>query len=117
MSRKLVGFLAVIVVLGVLALCTTLAIGFFGSYGKGAVPSKVLLEADLEQSLEEYVPSTSLSRAFGTPPPTTRDVVEALDRAAKDDRVVGLVARVGAAPLFLTRSGADVRMRRLATGL
>lgn len=103
MSRRLVGFLAVIVVLGVLALCTTLAIGFFGSYGKGSVPSKVLLEADLEQSIEEYVPSSSITRAFGTPAMTTRDVVDALDRAAKDDRVAGLVARVGAVPMGLAQ--------------
>ena len=103
MSKKLVGFLAIIVVLGVLALCTTLAIGFFGSYGRGSVPSKILLEADFEQSIEEYVPNTSVTRAFGTPPPTTRDIVDALDRGAKDDRVVGLVARIGAAPMGLAQ--------------
>src|SRR5512135_1026397 len=103
MSKKLLGFLLVVVVLGVLALCTTVAIGFFSAYGKRSVPRKVLLEADFEQSIEEYVPETSIPQALGEAPTTTRDVIDALDRAAKDDRVAGLVARIGEAPMGLAQ--------------
>jgi len=103
MNKKLVGFLAIIAALGFLGLCAVVAMSFFGSYGKGSVPRKIVLEADFEQSLEEYVADEPIAKAFGAEQPTTRDIVDALDRAAKDDRVFGLVARVGAAPMGLAQ--------------
>jgi protease-4 len=85
------------------ALGITFAIGFMSGGTLGSVPSRVLLEADFEQPLEEWMPDDPVSRAFGGEMPTTRDVVDALDRAAKDERVAGLVARVGSASMGLAQ--------------
>jgi protease-4 len=60
------------------------------------VPKKVILEVDLEKPLVEYVPQNPLALAMMRGTLTVRDVVEALERASEDDRVVGLVARIGA---------------------
>ena len=102
-NKRLVGFLAIIAALGFLGLCAVVLLSFFGGVGTGSVPGKILLEADFERTIEEYVAEEPLSKAFGGEEQTTRDVVDALDRAAKDDRVVGLVARVGAAPMGLAQ--------------
>lgn len=103
MSRKLVGFLAIVAALGLIALGITFAIGFMSGGTLATVPSRVLLEADFERPVEEWMPDDPVSRAFGGEMPTTRDVVDALDRAAKDTRVAGIVARVGAAPIGLAQ--------------
>jgi protease-4 len=57
--------------------------------------SPLLLELDLARGLLEAQPASPAEalRSFGRA--TTRDVVHALERAAEDDRVVGLVAHVG----------------------
>jgi len=102
-NKRLVGFLAIIAALGFLGLCAVVMLSYFGGFGTGSVPGKILLEADFERTIEEYVAEEPLSKAFGGEELTTRDVVDALDRAAKDDRVVGLVARVGAAPMGLAQ--------------
>jgi protease IV len=68
---------------------------------KKSVPAKVILEADFEKHLVEYVPDDPLARIVSGKVPTVLGVVEALERASKDKRVVGLVARVGEAGLSL----------------
>jgi protease-4 len=103
MNKRLLAFLAILAALGFLALCAVVAFPFVGGYAKGGVPGKILLEADFERSIEEYMPDEPITKAFGGEEPTTRDVIDALDRAAKDDRVCGLVARVGAAPMGLAQ--------------
>jgi protease IV len=66
------------------------------SFGRGeSVPSRLILELDLEQDLAEYVPQDPVAQAIYGRQPTVRDVVDALHRAADDDRVLGLFARVG----------------------
>ena len=67
------------------------------------VPSKVILEADFETHLVEYVPDDPVARIVSGRAPTTLGVVEALERASTDKRVVGLVARVGEAGLSLAQ--------------
>jgi protease-4 len=102
-KKKLLGFLAIVAALGFLALCAVVAISFFGSYAKGPLPAKILLEADFERPIEEYVADQPFAKAFGGEVPTIRDVVDALDRGAKDDRVTGLVARLGAVPMGMAQ--------------
>jgi protease IV len=66
------------------------------------VPGRTILELDLERDLAEYVPDDPVAQAIlglREARPTVRDVVEALHRAADDDRVLGLVARVGSGDL------------------
>ncbi len=66
-----------------------------------SVPDQVILEMDFEKPLVEYVPQDSVAQALMRKATTVRDVVEALERASEDKRVLGLVARVGAAPMGL----------------
>jgi protease-4 len=69
---------------------------------KKPVPSKVILEADFENHLVEYVPDDPVARIVsGKAPTTILNVVEALERASTDKRVAGLIARVGEAGLSL----------------
>src|SRR6266850_2371785 len=103
MNKRLLAFLAILGALGFLALCTVVAISFFGTYSKGRLSGKILLEADFEKPVEEYMSDQPITRAFGGDEPTTRDVIDALDRAAGDDRVVGFVARLGAVPMGLAQ--------------
>jgi protease IV len=67
--------------------------------GRESVPSRLILELDLEQDLAEYVPQDPVAQALYGRQPTVRDVVDALHRAADDDRVLGLFARVGSGDL------------------
>jgi protease-4 len=103
MNKRLLAFLAILGALGFLGLCAFVAISFFGAYPKGSLSSKILLEADFERSIEEYMPDQPITKAFGGDEPTTRDVIDAIDRAASDARVTGLIARVGAAPMGLAQ--------------
>ena len=67
------------------------------------VPERVVIELDLQKEIVEYVPQDPFAQALElTEGPTIlRDVVEALERARQDPRVVGLVATAGAAPMGL----------------
>lgn len=67
--------------------------------GRETVPRTAILELDLEQGLVEYIPDDPVAQALHGRQTSVRDVVEALQRAAEDDRVVALVARVGAGDL------------------
>lgn len=72
--------------------------------GKEGVPDKTILEADFERGIVEYVPpGDPVSQILSEKMPTTLDLVEALVRAAEDERVVGLVARVGNPPMGLAQ--------------
>ena len=103
MNKKLLALLAILGAAGFLALCAAVAMAFIGPYAKGTLPGKILLEANFERQIEEYMPDQPIARAFGGDDPTTHDVVDALDRAAGDERVTGLVARLGAAPMGMAQ--------------
>jgi protease-4 len=68
---------------------------------KRSIPSKVILEVDLENRLVEYVPDDPVARIVSGRTPTILNLIEALQRAAADNRVVGLIAHVGEAGLPL----------------
>ncbi|MCE2487394.1 MAG: S49 family peptidase, partial [Desulfurellaceae bacterium] len=67
------------------------------------VPDRVVLELDLSQGLVEYLPTNSVTALMFGQTRTTRDVVDALERAAQDERVVGLLARITPAGLGLAQ--------------
>jgi protease-4 len=67
------------------------------------VAEHTVLEIDFQQPLVEYVPNDPLASVIQGRMLQVHDVLEALDRAAKDDRVVALVARVGGGPMGLAR--------------
>jgi protease-4 len=100
MSKVIVRFLAVLGALWLIGLVITL-FAVMGS--KGKVPSKTILEADFEQPISEYVPETPGAKLMLSERHTVRDVVDAIDRGASDDRVLGMVARIGAGPMGIAQ--------------
>ncbi|MGF1611248.1 MAG: S49 family peptidase [Kiloniellales bacterium] len=76
------------------------------------VPKRAVLTLDLTQGVIETRPDNPLARASLRDVVVLRDTVEALDAAAGDARVVGLVARVGRGGLGL----ADIQELRDAVG-
>ncbi len=100
MSKLIVRFLAI---LGALWLIGLVIVLIFVIGSKGKVPSRTILEANLEQPLAEDIPETPSAKLMLTDRHTLRDVVDAIDRGAGDDRVVGMVANIGAAPMGLAQ--------------
>ena len=94
MSKLIVRFLAILGALSLIGMVivTVAVIGV-----KGKVPSKTILEANFEQTFLEDVPNTPSAQLMLSDRQTLRDVVDAIDRGASDDRVVGMIARIGAA--------------------
>ena len=70
-------------------------LGLLTACGGPGVPEKTILELDLASGLIEYVPQNTLARATLGGVPTVRATALALERAAEDERVVALIARVG----------------------
>lgn len=90
-------------ILGAIYLLTILLTVVLLSGRNGKVPSTTILEANFEQSLVEDVPETPTAKLTLTDRTTVRDVVDAIDRASGDDRVKGMVARVGAVQMGMAQ--------------
>jgi protease IV len=101
MFRSIVRFLAILGALGLIGLAIVL-VAVIGV--KGQVPSKTILEADFEHSLLEDAPDTPAAQLMMTHKQTLRDVVDAIDRGAADDRVVGMIAKIGAASMGMAQT-------------
>ncbi|MDP6037654.1 MAG: hypothetical protein QGG64_03820, partial [Candidatus Latescibacteria bacterium] len=67
--------------------------------GEDPVPDRVILEVNLEQRVVEYVPEDPVAKLMADDALELRNLVGALERAASDGRVVGLLARGGSAPM------------------
>jgi protease IV len=90
--------------LGTLMLLLLILVTVSLVFGRGErVPGRVVLELDLDQGLVEYVPDDPIAAALSRDQLSVRDVVEALHRAASDDRVVALVGRVGGGGMGLAQ--------------
>lgn len=63
--------------------------------GKGDIPERTFLEVNLGQQVIEYVPEDPVASIFLEDKMKMVDVIGALEAAADDDRVVGLVAKMG----------------------
>jgi protease IV len=100
MSKVIVRFLAILGALWLIAM-VIMIVAVIGS--KGRVPSKTILEANFEQGLPEDIPESPTAKVLMSERATVRDVVDAIDRGADDERVVGLVAKIGAAPLGMAK--------------
>ncbi len=92
MRKRLSHFFAVI---GFIVVAYAIVVLVVVLVSKGHVPKKTVVELDLEQPVIEAVPDDPLAQAMTRDSAKLRDIVDALDRAAKDDRVVGIVAKVG----------------------
>ena len=67
------------------------------------IPDATVLTLNLEQPILEHPPPASLSTVALPSHHTTRDVVDALRRAATDDRIVAVAARVGGVGMGLAQ--------------
>jgi protease-4 len=99
MKSFFVRLLAMIGGLVVLAVVVVALVAIGIRLAKAGVPSKTLLEVNLETELLEYVPDDPLAQVMLKDKPTVRGTVEALEKASRDPKVAGLVATLGAAPL------------------
>jgi protease-4 len=97
MGKFLVRLFAVIGVVAVLVLAGVIALGsmVLDRLGAPDVPDRFVLELDLRQGAPDGPPPGPLARRLTGAPATLGEVVRALDRAAEDDRVVGVAARFG----------------------
>jgi protease-4 len=101
MFKSIVRYLAILGALVLIGMVIAV-VAVIGS--KGKVPSKTILEANFEQTLMEDVPETPTARLLLHEKQTLRDVVDAIDRGAVDDRVVGIIAKIGAAPMGMAQT-------------
>ncbi|MGA7269573.1 MAG: S49 family peptidase [Acidimicrobiia bacterium] len=77
----------------VLAIALVLAVVF--RWARRRVPTGTVLELDLDQGVVEETVSGSLGHYVNRGSVVLRDVTDALRRGAEDDRIVGVVARLG----------------------
>ena len=101
MSKAIVRFLAILGALSLIGMVIVL-VAVIGV--KGRVPSKTILEANFEEAFPEDVPDTPTAHLMLDQRQTLRDVVDAIDRGASDDRVVGMIARIGASSLGMAQT-------------
>jgi len=100
LSRLLMWIGGIFVIFFVLALVVLVS----ATSRKGMVAANTVLELDLETGLWEDKPASPLAKLHGGDMPDIRSIVFALERAANDDRVKGLLARMGAAPISLAQA-------------
>ena len=93
------GLLVLVLVIVVLGVVLVGAGVLLTGRGTPQVPKRAILEVDLERGIPETPPDDPFAVFGGTRPLTLRDVVDALEKAGDDPHVVGLVARLGAAPI------------------
>lgn len=95
MRRFLVGFLAIVGFLLLLGAAVGGGIFLWLAPERPDVPAQTIVTLDLTQGLAETESGDALESLLFEKEPTLRDVVEGLERAAADPRVVGLFARIG----------------------
>ncbi len=66
---------------------------------KPKIPTKVILELDLESGLVENLPEDPISKMMNAEKADLRTLLTTLQIAENDPRVVGLIAKVGSGPL------------------
>ncbi len=93
------GLLVVVLVIVVFGVVLVGAGILVSGMGKPSVPKRAILELDLERGIPETQPDNPFAAFGGERALTLRDVVDALEMAGDDPHVVGLVARLGAAPI------------------
>ncbi len=90
--KCIVGIFATV---GLLVVLVVVGIGIFAAPQETQIPEKVVLTMDFSKGVVETLPDNPLSRASLSDAVVLRDTLQALEAAAADPRVKGLVARVG----------------------
>lgn len=88
----------------IILLLTGIAAGLYYWFFTGRVPKQVVLEADFEQGVIEYIPEDGLARVLLPKKMRVRDVVETLQKASGDRRVKALIAKVGQSNMKLAQA-------------
>jgi protease-4 len=100
--KKLI--LVILVLIGLMAV-VAFGIGVLIAVGQQlalrSVPESTILHANLETSLVEHIPDDPIAQLVSEGTPTVLGIVETLEAASQDDRIAGLVARVGAADMSM----------------
>jgi len=86
----------ILLVLVLLVVVAVAAIAGIVWMNRETVPGTTIVEMDFHQEIAEYIPTNDpIAQLLREKTPTTLRIVEALHQAAQDNKVVGLVARVG----------------------
>ncbi|MFV3128073.1 signal peptide peptidase SppA [Niveispirillum sp. KHB5.9] len=85
----IIGFLSVLLVAGAIAL------GIHLANRQPKLPDNIVLELDLEEPLAEAPATDPVAGLLGERRTTVEQVVRTLNRASKDSRVKGIIARTG----------------------
>jgi protease IV len=93
----------ILVILGIIYLVTIIGTFIVLAGRKGTVPGNTFIEANFEQPLVEDIPENTTSKLMLEDRMTVRDVVDAIDRASTDDRVKGMIAKVGAVQMGMAQ--------------
>ena len=101
MRRFSVGCLAVIGAIAVVFVVVILVFAVSAGAAKGRVPSNAVLEVNLETGLIEDIPDDPLAKAMLSGTSSTKDIVDAIERASTDSRVKGMIARFGGSTMGL----------------
>jgi protease-4 len=104
MRRKIGRFLAwiggIVVVIGiVVVLLAVIAV----VKDEDGVPDEVFLTLDFDKQVVEYVPDNPIAKLMNEDVQSIREIVGALDRATRDERVVGLLAKAGTGKMGLAQ--------------
>ena len=86
------GLWIIVILVALVAVLAVAAWWFTGE--RGSVPANTILEVEVHDALVEYVPADPIAAFMLEDKMRLRDFVEALEAAAGDDNVVGLVAHV-----------------------
>lgn len=100
-------------VISLLEIIIALGVGIYFLLQKEDVEEKTFLEINLEGPLTEYTPDDPAARMMSEKQARVLDVVEALEKAAEDERIMGLVAKIGSPRMGLARTQ-DIRDAVLA---
>jgi protease IV len=95
MKRFIVLVLAIVGALAILLVIAAAAVFILSIRSKPGIPAKVVLEVNLESDLIEDVPDDPVARIMNVETRSLRDVIDALERAGNDNRVAGVIARIG----------------------
>jgi protease IV len=99
MRRFIVGFFALIGLVVVAFIALAVALWLWAAPGEKRLASTNILTLDLTQPLPEGPPDDGIERALLGQQLGFQDVLDGLDRAGSDQRIKGLVARVGVGAL------------------
>jgi protease-4 len=95
MKKLVIGLLAIVGFLSIAAVVVGGFVALVLATGKPGVKPDTILQVDFEAGVIEGVPDDPLAQWMMEDQLPVLDVVDALDRAAEDRRVVAMVARIG----------------------